>query len=160
MVSFQAPNDNRLEIYDRRLIKTRFFEFIYGTNQQESALKADFTEVYPHVAEVIKVHKRKDYRFLPRLMQNLEAHFIINTVCRRLMAEIPDAHVLTIHDCLLTTPPHVATMQRVMAEEFNGLGLAPTFHVKRYRLPTENGLQSDPDASGINPFNPDGSEFI
>lgn len=122
----------RVEMPVRKWVKKDFFMVLYGDNRHQSPLKADFAEVFPNVAEVVKVHKRKDHSFLPRLMQNIEANFIINTVCRRMMKELPDAPVLTIHDCLLTTPPFVEPVTSVMREEFARLGLSPTFHVTQY----------------------------
>ena len=123
---------DRLEMPVRKWVKEQFFAVLYGDNRYQSALKGDFTEVFPNVAEVVKVHKRKDHGFLPRLMQNIEANFVINTVCCRLMKELPDAPVQTIHDCLLTTPPYVDAITGVMREEFACLGLSPQFHVKRH----------------------------
>lgn len=127
----------RLAVYDRNCLKKWFFEFLYSGNRFRSSLKEDFCEVYPNVAEVVRAHKRKDHAFLPRLMQNIEANFIVNTVCRRLMNEMPDAPVLTIHDCLLTTPAFAEDVMEVMREEFARLGLLPRFHIKAHgeRLP-------------------------
>ncbi len=121
---------DRLGLPVRNWAKEQFFEVIYGSNHVQSPLKADFTEVFPSVAEVVRVHKRKDHGFLPRLMQNVEANFVINTVCRRLMNELPDAPVLTIHDCLLTTPPYADAITGVMREEFARLGLSAELKVK------------------------------
>ena len=125
---------DRSEMPVRTWVKEQFFELIYGRNRSQSPLKADFTETFPNMAEVVRVHKRKDHGFLPRLLQNIEANFVINTVCRRLMKLLPHAPVLTIHDCLLTTEPNVEAITTVMREEFGRLGLSPTFHVKRHEL--------------------------
>jgi len=122
----------RMEFPVRSWAKEVFFEILFGHNHSRSQMRADFTEDFPNVAEAIRVHKRKDYAFLSRLMQNIEANFVINTVCRRVMNEYPDAPVLTIHDCLLTTPAHVGTIAAIMREEFARLGLSPTLKVKRH----------------------------
>jgi hypothetical protein len=122
----------RMEFPARSWAKYEFFEILFGHNHSRSQMKADFTEDFPNVAEVVRVHKRKDYASLSRLMQNIESNFVINTVCRRLMKEHPDTPVLTIHDCILTTPPHVDAITGVMREEFARLGLSPTLKVKRY----------------------------
>jgi hypothetical protein len=141
----------RLEMPVRDWVKGWFFEYAYGRNHFQSPFKADFAEVFPNVAEFMRLLKRKDHTFLPCLMQNVEANFIINTVCRRLMSEFPEAPVLTIHDCLLTTPPHVDTIERVMREEFHRLGLAPTFHLKAYELSAADGLQIVQDGPESDP---------
>jgi hypothetical protein len=153
---FYAEFMARLRIPVRDWVKERFFEYAYGRNHFQSTFKAVFTGVFPNVAEVIRLHKRKDYTFLPCLMQSIEANFIINTVCRRLMNEFPLTPVLTIHDCLLTTPPHADTIQRVMREEFDRLGLAPSFHVKRYEIAASNAHQIAQDGPESDPAKGDG----
>ena len=113
-------------------VKKEMFEVLFGPNRLKSRLKDIFDDMYPGVAEVIRVHKRKDYAFLPRLLQNIEANFIINGVCRRLMVEMPDAPVYTIHDSILTTRPFVEPIRQIIFEEFARLGLTPTLHEKDY----------------------------
>lgn len=116
----------------RHWVKTEMFEVLFGPNRLKSRLKDIFEKMFPGVAEVIRVHKRKDYAFLPRLLQNIEANFVINGVCRRLMVEMPDAPVYTIHDSILTTRPFVEPIRQIIFEEFARLGLAPTLHEKDY----------------------------
>ena len=128
----------RREILVRDWIKEEFFQMIYGKNSFRSPLKDDFRELFSGVAQVMQVHKRRDYRFLPRLMQNIEANFVINGLCRRLMRELPEAPVFTIHDSLLTTGQYVQAFQEVILEEFARLGLQPTLHVKDYGVTGES----------------------
>lgn len=116
----------------RHWVKTEMFEVLFGSNRLKSRLKDIFEETFPGVAEVIRVHKTKDYRFLPRLLQNIEANFVINGVCRRIMTEMPDAPVYTIHDSILTTRPFVEPIRQIMVEDFARLGLTPTLHEKHY----------------------------
>ena len=113
-------------------VKNELFKVLFGSNHLKSRMKDVFKELFPSVAEVIRVHKTKDYRFLPRLLQNIEANFIINGVCRRLMVEMQDAPVYTIHDSILTIRPFVEPIRQIMVEEFARLGLTPTLHEKDY----------------------------
>jgi hypothetical protein len=41
------------------------------------------------------------------------------------MREYPDMFIGTIHDSILTTPEHVPTVKRIMAAEFESIGLSP-----------------------------------
>jgi len=116
------------EMHLRQWVKTELFEVLFGSNRLKSRLKDIFNDTFHGVSEVIRVHKRKDYAFLPQLLQNIEANFVINTVCRRIMTEMPDAPVFTIHDSILTTRPFVAFIRQIMIEEFARLGLTPTLH--------------------------------
>jgi hypothetical protein len=133
----------RMELPFRKWVKQDFFEVLFGKNSLKSPLKEEFKELFPHVAEVIRSLKRHDYKFLPCLMQNIESNFVINTVCRRLMNEIPDAPVFTIHDSILTTNEFADEVQQIMSEEFQGLGLSPKLHRKDYG----RWLQNSTDAS-------------
>lgn len=122
----------QMEVPVKRWIKDQLFEVIYGSNRLRSALKDLFEDIFPAVADVVRAHKRKDHAYLPRLLQNIEANFVINTVCRRIMVEMPEAPAFTIHDSILTTRPFVPPIREIMVEEFARLGLKPTLHEKDY----------------------------
>lgn len=122
----------RAELPIRPWVKEQFFEVVFGKNSTQSAFKADFEELFPNVTAVIRALKRKDYRFLPQLMQNIEANFMINTVCRRLMNEIPEAPVFTIHDSILTTSQFADAIEQTMQQEFSRWGLTPTLRITRH----------------------------
>lgn len=145
-------------IQDRSALKKSFFQLIFAKNRFQSPLKTLFEKLFPNVAEVVRALKGKDHTFLPRLMQHVEANFVINTVCRRLMDKFPDAPVVTIHDSLLTTPPHADTIRRVMLEEFDRIGLAPTLHFKRHGPTAENAIQIAQDGPGTTLMIGDGQD--
>ena len=120
------------EVPVRNWTKKQFFEVIFGKTRATSPMKSMFAEEFPNVAEVVRAHKKKDYRHLPRLLQNIEANFMINTVCRRIMNELPGAPVFTIHDSILTTRQFVSPIRDVMMEEFARLGLTPSLDEEDY----------------------------
>jgi hypothetical protein len=51
-------------------------------------------------------------------LKHLERVAGIRTACRRMSREYPDVPILTLHDCLCTTAPHVDLVERVMREAF------------------------------------------
>jgi hypothetical protein len=115
--------------------KPLFFEAIFfGKNRAscegQKMLKELFADLFPTVDAVMRKLKRKDHAFLACLMQHYEACFMINAVCRRLMKNLPDAPVFTIHDSILTTEAYIETIKQIMEEEFAFLGLHPTIRVK------------------------------
>lgn len=122
----------------RDWVKGEMFTVLYGKNRCQTLFKTTFRELFPNVAMVIRRHKVKDYAFLSRLMQNVEAHFMINTVCRRIMNDLPDAPVFTIHDSVLTTKQFVEPIRAIMIEEFARLGMSPTLHDEDYSQGTSN----------------------
>ena len=116
--------------WTRFYVKRDFFEMLFSKNRHETPLKGRFREQFPNVLAVIQDLKRKDYRFLACLLQNLEAHVMINRVCRRIMVEMPEAPIFTIHDSILTTEPYLSRVQEIILEEFQSLGIRPTLRRK------------------------------
>ena len=51
-------------------------------------------------------------------MQRLESDLVIGAACERLRREVPDACVLTVHDCLVTTEEHTEHFPRVIQDVF------------------------------------------
>lgn len=116
----------------RAWIKTGMFEVLYGKNGAASPIKNRFNELFPGIAQVVRELKRKDHTFLSKLMQKVESGFVVNIVCRRLMTEIPEAPVFTIHDSILTTAAYADEVLCTFREAFCWLGLSPRFHVTDY----------------------------
>jgi hypothetical protein len=128
---------------DRKAFKQRFFaEVLYGDPSRHyvraSPLTAVFRKQFPTVWAFVLRQKRDGYERLAREMQRRESAFMLHRVCRRLMEHHPAVPVLTIHDSVLTTRPHVGLVRRVMREEFERLGVpAPAFKEE----PAEPSLQ-------------------
>ena len=55
---------------------------------------------------------------------------LIEGVCGRLAVEYHECPVITIHDSILTTLQWVATVQRLIHEEFAKLGIHPTLRIE------------------------------
>ena len=112
--------------------KTRTFGVIYGRNRFPSKMLRVIQSEFPSVAHVIREAKRplndedkKSHARLPMEMQRVEADFMIGTVCRRWMNELPHLPLFCIHDSLLTVKGHEHHIQRIMDEEFEKLGIRP-----------------------------------
>lgn len=66
---------------------------------------------------------------LARRMQRLESDLVIGTACERLRKERPDACLLTIHDCLVTTEEHKDYFATVLEDAFDEkYGVRPKLH--------------------------------
>lgn len=106
---------------DRGAFKENFFrETFFGKKTSQL-----FCKLFPTIGEKIKKIKQKDYRRLAWMMQRKESKLIITNICGRIMKEHPKMFIGTIHDSILTTAEHVPTIKRVMAEEFEKVGLSP-----------------------------------
>lgn len=68
---------------------------------------------------------------LAHVTQQLEARFLLDTVCKAIEEDHPEVPMLTLHDCIFTTQNHIALVKSYMerhAVEF--MGFAPGIEVK------------------------------
>ena len=65
-------------------------------------------------------------------MQTRESTMFIGQICRRIMDEKPAIPLTTIHDSFLTTEEHADYVQDVAMDEFDWLGVTPTFTRETY----------------------------
>ena len=111
----------------RSEFKQMFFaDVFFGRNQVKTPLTELFLREFPTVFRFIQGQKRADYKALCQKMQRAESKFVIDIVCRRLMEYHQDIPVITIHDSIMTTREHAATVKRIMDEEFQRMGIKAT----------------------------------
>jgi hypothetical protein len=72
--------------------------------------------VYPGLWACVR--RFDDGQALSHVMQRLESDIVIRTACGQLARDHPDVPVITIHDCICTTAPHVDVVERVMRQAF------------------------------------------
>ena len=89
-----------------------------------------FAERFPTAARFLLDLKVKDYRRAAWVVQNFEATMVLGNVCGRIMREQPDAVIVTVHDCLMTTPDCVPYVTRVIREEYAKIGVNPKLKVQ------------------------------
>ena len=119
---------------DRGSFKEKFFaEVFFGRGSRKSQLKNRFSRKFPSIAEMLAIIKKKDYRLSSHLMQHYESTIFIGMVCNRLRGEHPDEPVFTIHDSILCLPDHLATVKKVVSDEFQRFGVRPTLRKEDYR---------------------------
>lgn len=111
----------------RSAFKQMFFtDVFFGKNQARTPLTELFQREFPTVYGFIQAEKQTDYRALAQDMQRAESRFVIDCVCRRLMEHHAEIPVVTVHDSILTTMEHAATVKRIMVEEFERTGIRAT----------------------------------
>jgi len=118
IMSYCDLPDHKRNKTKRRILSRVFY---CRNREQDNDLSHAFGELFPTVLEAIKTLKRDDYRHLPRLMQRVEADYIIHRVCGTLMRDYPHVPVLTIHDCIMTTPEHVPLVKTLMMSQAQGI---------------------------------------
>jgi hypothetical protein len=116
---------------DRKELKTAVFQVLFTPNnfigQEHAAPKRIFKQRYPEVYAVCNAIKKKDSKLLPKLLQQLESHIILNVVAKRLQKEYPKVPIFTVHDSIMTVPEHADLVAQIMEAELTRcVGFAPT----------------------------------
>lgn len=135
----------------RKEAKVFMFYTLFSSNQGKhddptiNALKKIFSkEVYPSVAELFKIIKRKhqsikeekQHNRLACLLQNIESEIILHRCCKRIWEEhnhqIP---IFTIHDSIATTVSNEAVVKKIMIEELSKcIGVTPTIDISYWNI--------------------------
>jgi hypothetical protein len=123
----------KLGYTDRRTFKGDFFrEVLYGDPKawyvRHGKVAQAFRQQYPTVWAFIVERKRTAYEELARDMQRRESRFVLGSVCKRLAEHHPWVTVVTVHDSIMCVPQHLPLVKRIVAEEFERLGVSPAVH--------------------------------
>lgn len=115
---------------DRKEVKAAVFQVLFTSNQfkgqAEAAPKRLFEQKFKEVYDVFAKIKSKDKTLLPRLLQSIESHLIINVIAKRISAEYPLAPIYPIHDSISTTVEYVSVVEQIMIDELSkAIGHAP-----------------------------------
>jgi len=93
-----------IELKDRKEVKAAVFQVLFTSNQfkgqAEAAPKRLFEQKFKAVYDVFAKIKSKDKSLLPRLLQSIESHLMINIIAKRVSEEYPLAPIYTIHDSI------------------------------------------------------------
>lgn len=90
-----------------------------------------FSELFPSAYKVFAAIKRNDKTMLPVLLQNIESHFIVEVIARRIAKEHPKLPIFTIHDSIVTTVGNEQLVIDIMDDELTkGVGKAPTLKLE------------------------------
>jgi len=94
-----------------------FFTSNHFIGQKEAAQKRIFKEIFPTVYKILSAVKKKDYSFLPRLLQSLEAKIVLDRICTRISRERPNMPIYTIHDSVVCPEGQEDYVSNVIIEE-------------------------------------------
>jgi hypothetical protein len=87
------------------------------------AFRAEYPAVWDAIRRFYYDHGHGE---LPRRMQTVESYVCVWRACSRIVAEYPDAPLLTLHDCLLSDAGHVGAFAEILAGEYRAVfGVAP-----------------------------------
>lgn len=96
-----------------------FFTSNHFIGQKEAKQKRVFKEIFPTVYKILSAVKKKDFSFLPRLLQSLEAKIVLDRICTRITRERPTMPIYTIHDSVVCPEGQEDYVSNVIIEEMN-----------------------------------------
>lgn len=126
------------EIVDRKKLKAVVFLVLFTDNrflgQEKAEPKRIFKKLFPNMYELFATTKKKDSTLLPRILQSVESHLMLNIIAKRISRERPDVPIFTIHDSIATTVGNEAYVQKVMRDELTKhIGHPPSLSVEYWK---------------------------
>lgn len=134
---FKASQGHR--IAHRANVKRELLRIMYSENSRahlpfyepSRAFRRQFPEVY----HLFRAVKHQDYKLLPRIIQRMESHVILDLACKRIAKERPDLPIFTIHDSIITLVGEEDYVQQVLMEVLTEqVGIPPKLKLE-YWLP-------------------------
>jgi hypothetical protein len=118
-------------------VKETVFQVLFTDNRYfgkpDAAPKRKFKELFPSVYKIFALLKTKDKTLLPRLLQMIESHLILQVVTKRIARERPALPIITIHDSIATTEGNENYVKQILEEElYKAIGHMPTLSVDRW----------------------------
>ncbi len=130
-----------LDYTDKKHLKPIVFQVFFSASsylhQAKAKHKRIFKNLFPHLYEIFSLIKKSDKANLPRLLQRIESHLILNVITKRIAKERKNLPIFTIHDSIVTTAEgdNAAYIQQVMEEEFTkAIGFPPKFEVEHWDI--------------------------
>lgn len=110
----------------RSFAKKGLLKSLFNRNQAigTERIQWAFSKVFPSVYEIFKFIKKKNYKTLACVLQNLEAEIVLHKACKELSDNNPDIVLLTIHDSIATTIDNIDHVKESLSKHlFEALGL-------------------------------------
>lgn len=126
------------EIVDRKTLKAVVFLVLFTDNrflgQEKAEPKRIFKKLFPNMYDLFAATKKKDSTLLPRILQSVESHLMLNIIAKRISRERPDLPIFTIHDSIATTVGNEDYVQKVIRQELTRyIGHQPSLSVEYWK---------------------------
>lgn len=126
-ITYQSRDDVKVEV----------FKLLFSKVGKTTKFMKLFQQLFPTIYQIFYDIKKNDNSILPRVLQQIESHLMIDTIAKRIAVELPKAPIYTIHDCLATTEKNCVGFKKIMEEEFlKDVGYKP--HMKEEQWRKEN----------------------
>lgn len=121
----------------RAKTKDGFMHMMYHNPKElyskAKAVFADFENLFPVEASVMKLMKKRKHRDFPVILQKIEAQMLLHRVAKKVYDVNPDIPLFTIHDSILTTKKYASILKSILDKEYQILlGFIPKFEKTVY----------------------------
>lgn len=124
----------KLEINDRSLVKKGVYGKLLFNRTKAFKLtpyEAIFKNEFPSIFNVLLKLKNQKHGLVAHKMQEVEARFIIDTICKDYSQAYPHGFIGTIHDSVILPMQHANKVKAHMERKIRSLyGIKMTLHVK------------------------------
>lgn len=139
--------------YDREKVKRKLFAVLYG-HPRDGATRVGraFRRLFPSLWEAVAAVNRMGKGALARRMQTVESYLVVHRTCGRLMRDLPEVPLLTVHDSLVSHDEHLGDIESVLREEFQAaFGVTPPVKRKSFAEEASPGVPTatGPDAGEV-----------
>lgn len=114
------------DYFDRDKAKTMWMALAYSSNRsvRYNPMKVAFEKKYPQITTILKTFKRKNYKNLAIVLQQIESNIFIDQLAVRLIENgiVP----LTIHDSIIIGENYLSKAQEIMNQVLqDNIGFVP-----------------------------------
>lgn len=125
--------------YDLDDIKKKFITFLFSPSNWSSKFKEKFRSEFPDITLLLDKLKQVNYKYLAILLQSIEAIFIINNICPKLLAK--QINFIPIHDSFYVPDRHKNEVSEILIDTFKELyGINLSLKYKTNNMESKNGI--------------------
>lgn len=120
------------DYFNRDKAKTMWMALAYSSNRSKNynPMKVAFERYYPKLTSIFKTFKKKNYKYLAIILQQIESNIFIDQLAVKLIDKgiIP----LTIHDSIIIRENDLTDAQQIMNQVLlDNIGFVPVIHKDR-----------------------------
>jgi hypothetical protein len=110
---------------ERNRVKRSWCYLTFGKHRPDSLRWKRYSDRWPTCAAFLEGLKAPDYKAVARFLQRLESDLMIRGVADHLRLHYPHIPLITVHDSVLTTEAHLATVQSVILTTWSAINGKP-----------------------------------
>ena len=140
---------------NRELAKKEVLRWMYYDKNRDMNSHTSFYDptraigdLFPGVTKMFDTIKAYEEKLLPRLLQRLECHLVLEVVCKHLHKSLKSIPLFTIHDSIVTTKEHVDVVESMIKDVLtDSVSFPPKLAIEYWQGRDEDVSQMDVNAA-------------